>query len=124
MCAIKYGRIRYLWLEDLATVHGDPKFSKKPLQVQTEEATRLFLHRKVREFDDFLAQVNCNASTPRISLSSYFSQTVSVECSTPFGPAVVDLSTLYVKIGGKDVWNGPNETYFGLNFYRITGTRP
>lgn len=124
VCAIKYGHIHYLWLGDLQTVHADPKFAKLPLQMQTREANRLFGRRKVSELDAFIDKVNCNAHTPRISSSGYFTQTVSVECSTPFGPAVVDLASMHVTINGKDFWNGRNDTYFGRNFYRITGSRP
>jgi hypothetical protein len=123
VCAIKYGYIRYLWLGDVQSAHADPKFAKKPLDVRVAEATRLFGKRKVREFDEFLAKVNCNASTPRISMSDYFTQTVSVACSTPFGPATVDLSNLHVTVAGKDFWNGRDDTYYGRNFYRITGSR-
>lgn len=124
VCAVKYGYIRYLWLGDVETAHADPAFARKPLRAQTDEANRLFGKRKVGELDGFLAKVTCNASTPHISLSGYFTQVVDVACSTPLGPATVDLSNLRVTVGGKNFWNGPDETYYGRNFYRITGTRP
>ena len=93
------------------------------LRVQIQEATQLNVHRRVRSFDDFLAAVNCIASTPDITLRGFFNQNVRVECSTPLGPATVDANTMHVQIAGKDMWNGPSDTHFGRSFYTITGTR-
>ena len=69
---------------------------------------------KQLEVGDFVEQVKCNATTPRITLSGEsFSQTVDVSCSSPLGPVAVNLKTLHVTIAGRDLWNGPSGTYLG-----------
>jgi hypothetical protein len=77
----------------------------------------------IKVIDGFLANLHCTGTTPRISISDRFSQTVSVSCSSELGPVSVDLAAMRVSIAGKDIWNSPTDHYLGRNFYQITGAR-
>jgi len=71
--------------------------------------------------NEFSTLISCNAHTPKIQSSGYFHQTVEVQCSTNLGPAIVNLQSLYITVGGKDAWNKAGHEYLGRSLSKALG---
>lgn len=107
-CAVQRGYSTYRLL---GGIQEAKKAGAKGFDAALDRAARNLKQMEVGEFVD---QVKCTATTPRINLSGErFSQTVDVSCSSTLGPVAVNLKTMHVTIAGRDVWNGPSGTYLG-----------
>lgn len=118
-CAVRFGYLAHVWLGELEQVKKDPKFRSAGLDAITAAASKRFGRLPAEStFNPFLTSVSCEANTPNIRFGNSFTQTVSVRCSTKLGPAEVNLRSMHVTVGGKDIWNGQNDEYLGRSIAR------
>jgi hypothetical protein len=113
-CAVRRG----YYVSELIAEYGKAKH-KNP-KATTAELAKIAVesHEKLPAYplSKFLDGLDCTATTPRISLDVQFTQTLNISCSSPKGPVSVNLDTMRVTVGGRDIWNSPDGTYLGHKF--------
>lgn len=123
ICAIRRGYLTYLWLGEVEKVKMSGVVKKSGPEAALNQATDSFMKIPVEKMNGFLTSVSCDASTPNIRFNNTFSQVVMVSCQTSLGPAKVDLQSLYITVGGKDIWNGQRGEYLGRNLAKALESR-
>lgn len=113
MCAARRGYLTYLWLGEVEKARKNPANRKAGIDAVLTEATASFGKIPIAKMNVFLRSLSCEARTPHISFGNRFSQVVSADCESSLGPVKVDLQSMYVTVGGKDIWNGQRGEYLG-----------
>lgn len=121
LCALRRGYMTYLLLGEVEKQRIAGVVKESGLDAALNAAWKGFQKLPVKKFNEFMGSESCNASTPRIQFSDYFTNVVNMTCTTAWGPAVVDLRTMHITVAGKDFWNGPTGNYFGRNLATALG---
>lgn len=121
MCGIRRGYVLYLLLGELEKQRKAGALKRGGFEAAVAAAQKSFYDMPMETYEQFFRSVDCHITTPRITFSGQFSNTVNVSCSTNRGPAVVDLHTLRISVGGKSAWNGGDNTYFGRSIAGALG---
>lgn len=113
LCGMRRGYMLYLLLGDFESAVKAGVVKRQGFNAAVQQAMQAFYKRPDADFNAFYPSISCNASTPRVTFSGTYSNVVNIRCTTNRGPAKVDLRSMRIDIGGKEVWNGPNSEYFG-----------
>lgn len=121
ICGTRRGYLTYLWLGEVEQLKKSGTIKKNGVEAALNQATENFMKIPLKKMNEFLESVSCNAPTPHIETGNTFTQVVTLDCQTIRGPVKVDLQSLYITVGGKDVWNGPRGDYLGRSVTKALG---
>jgi hypothetical protein len=122
-CAARRGYLTYLWIGEVERARKSSANRKVGLDVLLKEATVNFGKIPIAKMNVFLSTLSCGAHTPPISFGNRFSQVVTANCDSNLGPVKVDLQSMYVAVGGKDIWNSQRGEYLGRSLAKALNSR-